>query len=122
MFSATIGLMLYVENVQAEKAFWQSIGFEMVSESEIMGFTSFEMKQHEDSTVLFTVYDKKFIRQVSPEVVENQPSILFETEEIEQLHERITAVTDKISLIQAEPFKNFSFASPSGNYYAVKGK
>lgn len=121
MFSATIGVMLYVEDVQAEKSFWQSIGFEMISESEIMGFASFEMKQHEASSVLFTVYDKAFIRQVSPEVVENQPSILFETEEIERLHEQIAAVTDTASPIQLEPFKNFSFASPSGNYYAVKG-
>lgn len=120
MFESTVGVMLYVDDVAAEKLFWQAIGFQIVSESEMMGYASFEMKQHADSTVLFTVFDKEFIRQVSPEVVDNQPSILFETGNIEELQVLVSSVTDTASPVQLEPFKNFYFASPSGNYYAVK--
>lgn len=120
MFAKNLGVMLYVDDVAAELAFWRSVGFTIVSESEMMGFTTFEMTPTSDSTVLFTVYAKAFIRQVSPEVIDHQPSILFETEDIEQLHERIAAVTDTASPINDQPFKNFNFASPSGQYFAVK--
>jgi len=121
MFSKTLGVMLYVDDVAAEKAFWSAAGFVILSESEMMGFETFDMKPHADSTTSFTVYAKEFIRQVSPEVIDMQPSILFETEDIERLQARIAGLTDTCSPVNVEPFPNFNFASPSGQYYAVKG-
>ena len=121
MFSKTLGVMLYVDDVAAEKAFWSAAGFVILSESEMMGFETFDMKSHADSTTSFTVYAKEFIRQVSPEVIDMQPSILFETEDIEGLQARIAGLTATCSPVNAEPFPNFNFASPSGQFYAVKG-
>ncbi|WP_373713176.1 glyoxalase [Streptococcus sp.] len=121
MFSKNLGVMLYVDDVAAEKVFWEAVGFDIVAESEVMGFETFDMKSHADSTATFTVYAKEFIRQVSPQVIDMQPSVLFETEDIEGLHARVAAETDTVSAIQDQPFKNFNFASPSGQYYAVKG-
>ena len=121
MFSKTLGIMLYVDDVAAEKAFWSAAGFTILSESEMMGFETFDMKPHADSTATFTVYAKEFIRQVSPQVIDMQPSILFETEDIEGLQARIAGLTDTCSPVNVEPFPNFNFASPSGQYYAVKG-
>ena len=66
MFSKNTGIMLYVDDVAAERDFWSAIGFEVFNQSEIMGFETFEMKPHTDSTLTFTVYAKDFIRQVSP--------------------------------------------------------
>lgn len=121
MLSKNVGVMLYVDDVAAERAFWSAIGFEIVAESEMMGFETFDMKPSLDSSVTLTVFARDFIRQVSPEVVDNQPSLLFESEDIEALHARVVAVTDTASDIHLEPFKNFNFASPSGQYFAVKG-
>ncbi len=121
MFSKNLGVMLYVDDVAAEKVFWKAVGFDIVAESEVMGFETFDMKPHADSTATFTVYAKEFIRQVSPEVIDMQPSILFETEDIEGLQARIAGLTDTCSPVNAEPFPNFNFASPNGQYYAVKG-
>ena len=121
MFSKNLGVMLYVNDVAAEKVFWEAVGFDIVAESEVMGFETFDMKSHADSTATFTVYAKEFIRQVSPQVIDMQPSILFETEDIEGLQARIAGLTDTCSPVNAEPFPNFNFASPSGQYYAVKG-
>ena len=121
MFSKTLGVMLYVDDVAAEKVFWEAVGFDIVAESEVMGFETFDMKSHADSTATFTVYAKEFIRQVSPQVIDMQPSILFETEDIEGLQARIAGLTDTCSPVNVEPFPNFNFASPSGQYYAVKG-
>lgn len=121
MFSKNLGVMLYVDDVAAEKVFWKAVGFDIVAESEVMGFETFDMKSHADSTATFTVYAKEFIRQVSPQVIDMQPSILFETEDIEGLQARIAGLTDTCSPVNVEPFPNFNFASPSGQYYAVKG-
>ena len=121
MFSQNTGIMIYVEDVAAERDFWSAIGFEVFNQSEIMGFETFEMKSHTDSTLNFTVYAKDFIRQVSPEVVDMKPSLLFESADLCSLHERIVAVTETTSSINTQPFPHFNFANPSGHYFAVRG-
>ena len=86
-----------------------------------MGFETFEMKPHADSTLTFTVYVKDFIRQVSPEVVDMKPSLLFESADLHGLHQRLAAGTDTTSSINTQPFPNFNFTNPSGHYFAVRG-
>ena len=121
MFSKNTGIMLYVDDVAAERDFCSAIGFEVFNQSEIMGFETFEMKPHTDSTLNFTVYAKDFIRQVSPEVVDMKPSLLFESADLHGLHKRLATVTDTTSSINTQPFPNFNFANPSGHYFAVRG-
>lgn len=121
MFSKEVSLMLYVDDVAAEKAFWQAVGFQIVAQSEMMGFDTFDMKPNADATVTVTVFAKTFIAQVSPEVLDNVPSLLFEVTDIKSVHERISELTDTCSPIAELPFKTFHFASPSGLYFAVKG-
>ena len=118
MFSQNTGIMLYVDDVAMERDFLSAIGFEVFNQSEIMGFEIFEMKPHTDSTLTFTVYAKDFIRQVSPEVVDMKPSLLFESA---GLHKCLATVTDTTSSINTQPFPNFNFANPSGHYFAVRG-
>ncbi|MCP1640036.1 hypothetical protein J2T50_001759 [Streptococcus gallinaceus] len=121
MFTKETGIMLYVDRVAAEKEFWSSIGFVIFNESEMMGYETFDMKPHRDSTLTFTVYANELIRQVSPEVIDMKPSVLFETDDIEALRVKVAAVTDTASPVNQEPFPNFNFANPSGHYFAVKG-
>lgn len=121
MFTKELGIMLYVDNVAEEKAFWSAIGFVIFNEAEMMGFETFDMKPHADSTTTFTVYAKEFIAQVSPEVIDMKPSILFEATDIDSLQAKVAAVTDTASPVHQEPFPNFNFANPSGHYFAVKG-
>lgn len=121
MFSQNTGIMLYVDDVAMERDFWSAIGFEVFNQSEIMGFETFEMKPHTDSTLTFTVYAKDFILQVSPEVVDMKPSLLFESADLHGLHKRLAAVTDTTSSINTQPFPNFNFANPSEHYFAVRG-
>lgn len=119
-FTKNLGLMLYVDDVQTEKTFWSAAGFVIVNESKMMGFDTFDMKPHAEATVTITVFAKEFIAQVSPEVLSNVPSVLFEVEEIEALQTRISELTETCSPIAETPFKTFHFASPSGIYFAVK--
>ena len=121
MFSQNTGIMLYVDDVAVERDFWFAIGFEVFNQPEIMEFETFEMKPHADSTLTFTIYAKDFIRQVSPEVVDMKPSLLFESANLHGLHKRLAAVTDTTSSINTQPFPNFNFANSSGHYFAVRG-
>lgn len=121
MFSRQVRLKLYVDDVQAERLFWSQLGFVINNIQELMGYETFEMKPDQESNLTFTVYAKDFIKEVSPEVVDMAPSVLFETEALEDLHEKISQLTEMVSPIQQEPFPNFNFASPSGLYFAVRG-
>ncbi|MEY8434522.1 glyoxalase [Streptococcus hyointestinalis] len=122
MFTKNATVMLYVEDIQAEFDFWKAASFEILSKETIMDYDTFDMKPHADSTLTFKVYDKAFIKQMSPEVADFQPSVLFETQDITKLHERISGLTDDISPITSAPFVSFNFASPSGIYFAIKEK
>lgn len=122
MFNNRVNLMLYVPDVAAEKAFWQALGFTIISEEEMMGFDFFDMKPTQESHLVISVFDEDFIRQVSPEVADNRPSVLFECDDIKALHQLVASQTDTASPIQTQPFPNFNFASPSGQYFAVKGR
>lgn len=121
MFDAPVKVMFYVTNPIAEKHFWEAVGFTITKEEDIMGYLTFEMVPHSDSTLTFTVFDKAFIQAVSPEVVDNQPSVLFQTSDIEGLHAKIKAHAPVCNDITDVPFKNFNFSSPSGEFYAVQG-
>ena len=121
MFTKEFGLMLYVEDIAAEKAFQKAAGLTILNEAEMMGFETFDMNPRAEASTTITVYAKEFIRQVSPEVVDMTPSVLFESNDIQALQERIAALTGTCSPVNAEPFPNFNFASPSGHYFAVKG-
>lgn len=119
-FSKNIGLQLYVDNVNEELDFWKKVGFIIENENDVMGYKTFTMKTNINSTTLFSVYDKKFIAKVSPEVIYMKPSILFESNNIEKLQKLVSSIIEKCSELNYEPFTNFNFASPSGIYFAVK--
>ena len=103
MFNKELGLMLYVDDVAAEKSFWSAAGFVIENEAEMMGFETFDMKSHADATTTITVYAKEFIAQVSPEVLDNVPSVLFETSDIAGLQERIAGLTATCSPVNDQP-------------------
>lgn len=122
MFTKNTSVMLYVDDVAAEKAFWQAAGFTILSSTEMMGYDTFDMTPQAGSNLTLTVFDKVFIQQVSPEVADHVPSLLFESDDIVALQATIAELTDTASPLQQEPFLNFNFASPSGLYVAVKGR
>lgn len=119
MFISPTTIMLYVDDVTAERAFWEAIGARIVDDEEVMGSSSFTFTPDAGGTH-FTVYAKEFIRQVSPEVAGNVPSVLFTSDDLAALHARISEHTETISAIVEVPFTNFNFASPSGIHFAVR--
>lgn len=120
MFKNQLNIMLYVADVPAEKDFWQAIGFSITGEQEMAGYPSFDMTSGPDSPLTFSVLSKDFVKAFSPEVADHQPSILFQTDDLEGLHAKVKAHAPVCNDIVDVPFKHFNFASPSGEYYAVQ--
>lgn len=121
MFSNALSLMLYVKNVKKSVDFWQEIGFSIISQEEIDGSLTAEIKPSKDSDVTITLYDLAFILENSPEVATNSPSILFQSDEIENLYHKLKAVGYSVGeLIQLPSGLVFNFADPDGNYFAVQ--
>lgn len=118
MFDSQLSLMLYVENVPAEREFWEAAGFDIVSEAQIMGYPSFKMRSNPESSLIFTVYDRSFSQQFTSAI--SLPSIVLESRQIEQLHNRMSMLTYTCSALQTEPYKTFEFYSPSGYCFSVQ--
>ncbi len=117
MFQSELAIMLYVENINDALAFWQGIGFV----GQIIDDNSATIKPAADSQVTLNLYAKAFIREVSPEVVDNVPSLMFQANEFDALHAKVTAVSDAVGEIVEAPGlgRVFNFADPDGHYYAV---
>jgi len=123
MFTDKLNVMLYVNDVEKSAAFWQSIGFAQVSKQEMEGTIVVEISSTPTSHVRFTLYAKEFIRKMSPEVdCDSVPSILFEVNQIDKLHERMTELNLTVGQVQdMGGIKVFNFADIDGNYFAVSG-
>lgn len=120
MFSSAFNTMLYVDNVAAEKEFWTKMGFMITKEDKILGFPTFEMKISPDAECSFVVYDKAFIQTYSPELLVNQPNLLFFSDHIDMIYQLVKHVSPVVSELNIIPFKNFSFESPSGLFFTVR--
>lgn len=120
MFSTEFKSMLYVKDVEAEKTFWQQLGFVITKEQTILGFPTFDMRVSSESNCGFTVYSLDFIAKYSPDLLQNQPNLLFFTDHIEMLYELVKKASPLVSELNQLPYKNFSFEAPSGHFYTVR--
>ncbi|PCS00226.1 hypothetical protein RT41_GL001537 [Lactococcus fujiensis JCM 16395] len=111
---------LYVEDVKAEAEFFKAIGFFEVSRQKVGESDTFIMAPTRKGNARLQIWDIEFIRQMSPEVADDKPSILFTvTDGLEALHEKVAAqglMTSPISKMGEN--LTFNFQTPSGSYFA----
>lgn len=120
MFSNTMQIMLYVNDVKAAAAFWQSLGCVEISRQSMEGTLVIEVALTQTSGVHFVLYERAFFEENSPEVVTGAPSILFTTDDIDTLYQRVLETEVEVGdMIQLEQQLIFNFADPDGNYFAV---
>lgn len=120
MFNNDFKTMIYVADVAAEKEFWSRMGFLIVKEDVILDYPTFEMKISPDSQTSFVVYSTEFIETYSPELLINQPNLLFFTSNIDMVYQLVSLISPYVSDLNQEPYKNFSFESPNGQFYTVR--
>ncbi|EPH96845.1 MULTISPECIES: VOC family protein [unclassified Enterococcus] len=123
MFTNEVKIMLYVDDVEANSNFWQSIGFTELERVEMEGTLIIEIGASENAQAKLVLYDREFIEQHSPEVASNSPSLMFHSEAIFDLYKTMKENNVTVGeMVQLGEEYVFNFSDPDGNYFAVTGK
>lgn len=122
MFTDETQVMLYVTDVAAAGAFWESLGFVILEESEADGTLVLEIAPSTESNLHLVLYDLNYVQSHSPEVNIAAPSILFTATDVLDLYQRMQVLNVTLGeLVQLGEQLIFNFADPEGNYFAVSG-
>lgn len=122
MFTDETQVMLYVADVAAAGAFWESLGFVILEESEADGTLVLEIAPSTESNLHLVLYDLNYVQSHSPEVNIAAPSILFTATDVLDLYQRMQVLNVTLGeMVQLGEQLIFNFADPEGNYFAVSG-
>ena len=109
-------------DVAAAGAFWESLGFVILEESEADGTLVLEIAPSTESNLHLVLYDLNYVQSHSPEVNIAAPSILFTATDVLDLYQRMQVLNVTLGeLVQLGEQLIFNFADPEGNYFAVSG-
>ncbi|KRK80832.1 VOC family protein [Companilactobacillus nodensis] len=113
-------VMLYVKNVDLISKFFQdALGARLIKETKMID-GSFELKLSVLDQVNVNLYDIEFIKEYSPMVSLEMPSLMFLTNDIRDLHDQIEMYANTISEISAQGDQLvFNFSDPEDHYFAV---
>ncbi|MDR0299219.1 MAG: VOC family protein [Streptococcaceae bacterium] len=116
-------VMLYVEDVAKSAEFWLKLGLNEVLRQDLGEghLTILLMLGHSGMGV--QLYDKDFIRQTEPELVDTKPAMLFSADYIDDIY---TALKDGgYQVSDIEPYGEdsyFTFIDPDGNKFTMFGE
>jgi lactoylglutathione lyase len=118
-------IMLYVKNQDEAVNFWtEKVGFSVISEEDNgQGFRWIEIAPKKDAATSIILHNKEFVAKMSPELNLGTPSLMFFSENLEQLHSDLSNKNITIGEIVNIPSgRVFNFADSENNYFAVMGK
>jgi Lactoylglutathione lyase and related lyases len=114
-------VMLYVNNQDQSRDFWtEKLGFRVVAEEDNgQGMRWIEIApQGADTTIV--LQNKAFVAQMHPELNLGTPSLMFYTDNAEQLHQDLKNKSVKVGeIVELPSGKVFNFADDEENYFAV---
>jgi lactoylglutathione lyase len=117
-------IMLYVDNQDEAVDFWtKKIGFIVISdENNGQGMRWIEIAPRDAGTSI-VLHNKELIAKMSPELNLGTPSLMFFTENLEQLHSDFSNKNIIVGEIVNMPSgRVFNFADSEENYFAVMEK
>ena len=115
-------IMLYVNNQDEVLQFWtEKLGFSVISEEDNgQGFRWIEIAPTKDAETSIVLHNKEFIAKMQPELNLNTPSLLFYSENLDELHKDLSDKNITVGEIVNMPSgRVFNFADNEGNYFAV---
>lgn len=125
MISKVGQIMLYVNNQEEAVNFWtEKVGFSVISEEDNgHGMKWFEIAPTKESETSFILHDKELIAKMEPELNLGTPSLMFITENLDELHEDLSNKKIIVGEIVDMPSgRVFNFADSEENYFAVMEK
>ena len=118
-------VMLYVNNQDAALTFWtEKVGFSVISEEDNgQGMRWIEIAPTKDAQTSFVLHNKEFIAKMQPELNLQTPSLLFYSENLDQLYKDFSEKQIKVGELVTMPSgRVFNFADDEDNYFAVMEK
>jgi lactoylglutathione lyase len=122
VFSRVGQIMLYVNNQDKSVSFWtEKLGFVVISEEELdQGFRWIEIAPQKGAETSIILHNKEFVAKMSPELNLETPSLMFFTENLEQLHQDLSTKNITVGeIINMPSGRVFNFADNEENYFAV---
>lgn len=125
MFSKVGQIMLYVNNQDEAVKFWtEKLGFTVIAEeNNNQGLRWIEIAPKKGAETSLILHNKDFVSKMSPELNLDTPSLMFFTENLEQLHSDLLNKQITVGEIVNMPSgRVFNFADNEENYFAVMEK
>lgn len=118
-------IMLYVNNQDEAVHFWtEKVGFHVVSEEDNkQGMRWIEIAPKSGAETSIILHNKEVISKMSPELNLGTPTLMFFSENLDQLYTDLTNKNVTVGEMVTMPSgKVFNFADSEGNYFAVMEK
>lgn len=118
-------IMLYVNDQDQAVEFWtETVGFQVISEEDNgQGFRWIEIAPAKDSETSIILHNKEFVAKMSPGLNLGTPSLMFFSENLEELHSDLSGKNITVGEIVHMPSgRVFNFADREENYFAVMEK
>lgn len=125
MISKVGQIMLYVNDQDEAMSFWtEKLGFSVIAEENNgQGMRWIELAPKEDAETSIILHNKEFVAKMSPGLNLGTPSLMFFTQNLDQLHSELSNKNIKVGDIVTMPSgRVFNFADQEENYFAVMEK
>ncbi|MGW8956236.1 VOC family protein [Paenibacillus sp. NPDC055715] len=125
MISKVGQIMLYVNNQDEALDFWtEKVGFNVISEENNgQGMRWIEIAPTQGAETSIILHNKELVSKMSPELNLGTPSLMFFSENLDQLHGDLSNKNVKVGEIVNMPFgRVFNFVDNEENYFAVMKK
>ena len=125
MFSQVGQIMLYVNNQVKAMEFWtEKLGFTVIAEeNNQQGFSWIEIAPKKNAETSIILHSKDVVAKMSPELNLDTPSLMFFTENLDQLYSDL--LKNKVTvgeIVNMPTGRVFNFADNEDNYFAVMEK
>lgn len=125
MISKVGQIMLYVHNQDEAVQFWkEKLGFSVITEFDNgQGFRWVEIAPTKEAGTSLILHNKDFVARMEPDMNLGTPSLMFFTEDIDQLYASLSNQNVKVGeMVNMPTGKVFNFADHEDNYFAVMEK
>lgn len=117
-------IMLYVDDQDKVVKFWiEKVGFHLIAEENRDGMHWIEVAPTKAAETSLVLHDKKTVAEMSPELNLGTPSLMFHSDNLDQLRKNFMDKGITVGdLMQMPSGKVFNFADDEENYFAVMEK
>jgi lactoylglutathione lyase len=125
MISKVGQIMLYVNNQDEALNFWtEKVGFSLISDEDNgQGMRWIEMAPTKDTETSIILHNKEFVAKMSPGLNLGTPSLMFFSDNFDELYTDLSNKNIKVGEIVNMPSgRVFNFADNEENYFAVMEK